>query len=118
MKTAIFISYRRSDTGAFTGRLDDHLRARFGNDQIYRDIDSIPLGVDFVAHLSEEIQKCDVFLVVIGNEWDAQRLDDENDFVRTEIEAALQRDILIIPVLVDGAEMPQRAELPRNCTLC
>ena len=75
-------------------------------------------GVDFVDALSERVGKRHALLAVIRH-WVAsadgqnrRRLDDPNDFVRIEIEAALQRDVPVIPVLVDGAPMPQAGELP------
>jgi hypothetical protein len=115
----IFISYRREDSADVTGRMRDRLVSRFGNDNVFVDVDSIPLGVDFRAHLTDGVQHCEILLVVIGRRWlDAgsdsgkRRLDDDNDFVRIEIEAALQRDIPVIPVLVQGAPMPSPENLP------
>jgi hypothetical protein len=41
-------------------------------------------------------------------------LDDPNDFVRIEIAAALQRNIPVIPILLEGATIPKAAELPED----
>src|SRR5215813_2477651 len=83
------------------------------------DIDTIPLGVDFVGVIEDAVARCDVLLAVIGPRWltsqDAQgsrRLDDPNDFVRLEIEAALKRGVRVVPVRVDGAAMPAAEQLP------
>ena len=83
------------------------------------DVDSIGLGADFVKTIQDTVGSCDVLIAVIGSRWltctDAQgarRLDNAEDFVRTEIAAALRRDIRVIPVLVDGALMPRSADLP------
>lgn len=115
----VFISYRREDSTDVTGRIYDRLSAHFGKPGIYKDVDSIPLGVDFRAHLADAVGQCRVLLAVIGKGWPAtdmatmqRRLDDPRDFVRIEIEAALQRDIPIIPVLVQGAAMPDPEQLP------
>jgi hypothetical protein len=77
------------------------------------------LGDDFVEVITRAVGSCDVLLALIGEQWltitDAQgrrRLDDSNDFVRLEIEAALARNVRIIPILVDGARMPTTEELP------
>jgi hypothetical protein len=43
-----------------------------------------------------------------------RRLDDPDDFVRLEIEAALKRDVRVIPILVEGARMPRSEELPQS----
>lgn len=117
--TRIFISYRRDDTKWATGRLFDHLSARFGDDQIFMDITTIEPGEDFVAVIENAIGRCSVLVAMIGIDWiDAndeagnRRLDNPLDFVRLEIANALQRDIRVIPVLVDNAVMPRVDTLP------
>jgi len=115
----IFISYRRDDTAAWAGRMFDHLKQPFGSANIFMDVDTIRPGADFVEVLEKAVSACDVLIVVIGKNWlnvtDRQgrrRLDDPNDFVRIEIMTGLKRDILVIPVLVDNADMPRQDELP------
>jgi hypothetical protein len=85
------------------------------------DVDAIPLGVNFSKVLRQEVAKCGVLLAVIGPNWlDARdknrnrRLEDPNDFVRIEIGAALQRDIPVIPILLDGARVPKADQLPKD----
>jgi hypothetical protein len=119
MSTKVFISYRRQDSIATAGRIDDRMAKEFGRTNIFMDVDSIPAGVDFAAYLNESVVRCDVLLAIIGPNWltarDAagdQRLRDSNDFVVTEIAAALNRNIRVVPVLVDGAAMPTADELP------
>jgi hypothetical protein len=101
------------------GRLHDRLAQTFGRDKLFMDVDHIPAGTDFVAHLNSQVAECDVVLVVIGPNWlgvkdesGGRRLDNPDDFVAIEIAAALARDIRVIPVLVDGARMPKASELP------
>ena len=115
----IFISYRRDDAAAWAGRLHLALQKHFKKNQLFMDVDNIPAGLDFVKVLDQEVAKCDVLLAVIGKSWlstaNAQgqrRIDDPADFVRIEIESALKRDIRVIPILVDGAEMPSAGDLP------
>ncbi len=119
MLGGVFISYRREDSGGFAGRIYDRLVSRLGRDSVFFDVDAIPPGRDFVDVLSERVGRCDALVAIIGKQWvssvDAasrRRLDDPHDFVRVEIEAALQRDVPVIPVLVDGAAPPQAADLP------
>ena len=88
---------------------------------MFLDIDSIPLGVNFVKRLTAEVAACDVLIAVIGPHWleirnerNERRIDQPNDFVRVEIAAALQRDIPVIPALVDGAKIPPQDLLPEN----
>ena len=117
----IFISYRRSDSPAATGRLFDQLEAAFGSDQVFMDVDNIRAGQNFVTVLADAVRQCDVLLAVIGPAWlDARtktgerKLDRADDFVRIEIESALGQKKLIIPVLVNGAAMPSRSQLPES----
>jgi Tol biopolymer transport system component len=119
--SGIFISYRRSDNPDATGRIYDRLVAGFGKARVFKDVDSIPLGQDFRGHLSGIVGECGVVLAIIGPSWldvrnkDAQRrLDDPDDFVRIELEAALARDIPVVPVLVGHAPIPGASELPAS----
>jgi TIR domain len=115
----IFISYRREETAYPAAWLYDRLADRFGGGQVFKDVDSIELGDDFVEVITTAVGSCDVLLAVIGPRWlDAtdedgrRRLDDPDDFVRLEIEAALARNVRVIPILVDGARMPRATDLP------
>lgn len=116
----IAISYRRSDTSAMSGRIFDRLAAHYGKHCVFMDVDNIPIGSDFRAHIGETLRRTDVVLAVIGAAWlhgqhgGAARIRQEDDPVRMEIETALSRGAPIIPVLVDGAKMPDPAELPQS----
>ena len=112
----IFICYRREDTAGVVGRIYDRLVQRFGKDTIFKDVDSLPLGRDFRRHIDSVVSECCVALVVVGDRWigasGASRLDDPRDYVRIEIESALKRDIPVIPLLVQNAELPPDERLP------
>ena len=117
----VFISYRHDDSAGHAGRVHDRLVQAFGRDLLFMDVDAIPLGVDFIKVLREEVAKCDVLLAVIGTHWlDARdeegnrRLDSAADFVRIEIATALQRGIPVIPILLDGAKIPKVQQLPQD----
>lgn len=117
----IFISYRRDDTAGHSGRLADHLTRHFGESEIFRDIEHIAPGRDFVEAIEQEVGSCDILIAVIGRLWltisDAQgqrRLDNPDDFVRLELSTALARNIRVIPVLVQGASMPSPDDLPEQ----
>ena len=122
--TRIFINYRRDDCPAHAGRLADTLEARFGKESVFMDVDTIDLGVDFVERIEQAIGDCDIVLALIGDEWltvtdhkGQRRLDDPNDFVRLEISTALAREhVRVIPVLVEGAQIPTAEDLPDALT--
>ena len=116
--SGIFISYRREDSAPYAGRLYDRLCTHFGADQVFMDVDDIPPGADFAAHIDAKVGSCDAMVVVIGKDWltarnaDGQlRLSDPSDFVGLEVSLALQRSVLVIPVLVGGASIPKPEEL-------
>lgn len=116
----IFINYRREDTAGHAGRLYDALAARFGDDHVFMDIDAIDPGEDFTQVVEQSVGSCDVLLALIGRSWTntvdregRRRLDKPNDWVRVEIQTALERpDTRVIPTLVQGAEMPSSDDLP------
>ncbi|GKS58528.1 hypothetical protein YTPLAS18_20550 [Nitrospira sp.] len=115
----ILISYRREDSPDVTGRIYDRLIHEFGKDAVFKDVDSIPFGVDFRTYLDVQVAKCDVFLAVVGRDWirvrgrkGKSKLEEPGDFVRIEIESALKRQIPVIPVLVRGASIPPIDRLP------
>jgi hypothetical protein len=116
----LFISYRRDDQAGFAGRLADALGAAFGADTVFRDIEDIRPGDDFVAVLEAQLTSVEVILVVIGPVWltasknGVRRLDAADDFVRMEIEAGLQSGKPVLPVLVGGAAMPGEKDLPAS----
>jgi hypothetical protein len=117
----VFISYRRQETSGLAGRLYDRLAGRFGKDQVFMDVDTIALGVDFAEAIRRAVSTCQVLLAVIGPRWLAatdadgrRRLEDPDDFVRLEIAAALERDIRVIPIVVETAVMPRSQELPED----
>jgi len=115
----VFISYRREDTAGHALLIKDALSRRLADVSIFLDVDSIPVGVNFVKHVRERIGACEVVLVVIGDEWlctrdGRRRLHEEHDHVRTEIREALQGNVRTIPVLVERAVMPPSASLPED----
>ncbi|MDJ0701787.1 MAG: toll/interleukin-1 receptor domain-containing protein [Leptolyngbyaceae cyanobacterium MO_188.B28] len=116
---SIFISYRRSDSRHVTRKIYDLLAAYFGHERVFRDLDSIPPGETFKEYIEHELHQCQILIAVIGSTWlestdrnGHRRLDNPNDWVRLEIEFALNRGIRVIPLLINDAKMPQADELP------
>jgi hypothetical protein len=119
----VFISYRRQETSGLAGRLYERLAGRLSDDQVFMDVDTIAPGLDFAEVITEAVSTCEVLLAVIGPRWlDAKdedgkrRLEDPDDIVRLEIAAALERNIRVIPILVEGAQMPRSQQLPEDLT--
>lgn len=114
MSSGIFISYRRDDTRHVAGRLAGDLADQFGEEAVFRDVDSIGAGLDFTSQLEGALSRCAVMLVLIGPRWLPllhERMD-KPDWVRQEIAAALQRGVRVVPVLVEDAKLPAASDLP------
>jgi|ERR1041384_7461126 hypothetical protein len=115
----IFISYRHSDSAHFVDRLYTRLIRAFGENRVFKDVDSIPLGLDFNVEISKVLGKSEVVLVVIGNRWltatdnhGSRRIDLHDDPVRIEVLTALSAEKLVVPVTIDSAVFPSSSELP------
>lgn len=120
----VFVSYRRQDSQSAAGRLSDHLRDHLAGAAIFRDVETIEPGADFVDAIDRALKSCAVLLAVIGPRWlsisdeeGRRRLDQADDYTRLEIATALRRkDVRVIPVLVEGAQMPAPEQLPVDLT--
>jgi chemotaxis protein histidine kinase CheA len=119
MAGRIFINYRREDSRADARSIYQRLERAFGSHKLFMDVDTIQKGRDFTKVLDDHLAQSDIMLAIIGKRWlgaedekGERRLEDPKDFVRVEIARALERDIPVIPVLVDGARMPKGSELP------
>src|SRR5215213_4426347 len=115
----IFISYRRSDTAPYAGRLRKLLSAQFGDEYVFMDVDSLRPGEPFRVAIESTIVGSDAVLALIGGEWltltdssGRRRLDDPGDLVRIELETAFRCDRMVIPVLLGHAPVPKARELP------
>jgi hypothetical protein len=120
-RSKVFISYRRMDSAGMCDRIYARLVEVFGRDAIFKDIDAIPLGVNFEAYIKDAIAESAIALVVIGRSWlniqsvtGGRRLDDPSDPVRIEIEEALKSNIPVILLMVDGADLPSSEQLPES----
>ncbi len=118
MNERVFISYRRDDAAGYAGRLEEALERRLGHGSVFRDVLDIAPGADFVAAIRQRLAGAQTVLVLIGPRWlggeapGSRRIDDAQDFVRLEVQVALEGGARLIPVLLPGARMPSAAELP------
>ena len=117
----VFISYRREDSSGQAGRLYDALSKQLGPENVFMDVDTIDIGVEFKEAIESAVGSCDVLFAMIGPRWltvvdssGERRLEREDDFVRLEIETALMRNIRVVPALVGGALMPEPEDLPES----
>jgi hypothetical protein len=109
----IFISYRREDVAGYAGRLRDRLVGTYGSNSVFMDVHSLRSGQNYVEIIQNAVKSCDVLIAMIGGNWLGKgssepggRLSEPGDLVQIEIATALKRSIPVIPVLVDGAGMP------------
>jgi cold shock CspA family protein len=115
----IFLSYRREDAAPYARLLQFQLRERFPGAQVFVDMDSIEAGLPFAEVIRDAVDSCAVLVALIGRQWMTladeeghRRLGNPGDFVRFEVQTALERGLRVIPVLVDGAKPPREQELP------
>lgn len=110
----IFVSYRHVDNEYLVREVAKHLSAEFGKDNVFLDLDSIPLGADFPSRIRAALETVDVVLMMKGDKWESERLHESNDFVRHELLEAERLRKTIVPVLHSGSSMPEDAQLPRE----
>lgn len=120
-QTKVFISYRRDDSAVHTRALYADLAAAFGARHVFFDVEGIDYGDAFASVIDQRSRACDVVVAVIGPQWmtlagaDGQpRICSPRDYVRHEIASALRDGKRLIPVLIGGAGMPERAQLPED----
>lgn len=118
MPKRVFISYRREDTAPAAGRVYDRLCRLLSKQNVFFDVSTISGGEIYDRKIMSEIDRSEAVLVFIGKSWLASggraRLQERDDYVRAEVRAALGRPILVLPVLVDGAQMPPPDQLPHD----
>jgi hypothetical protein len=112
----VFLSYRRADSAAMAGRLHDRLKELFPG-RVFLDVESIQPGADFLAEINQSLKSCRLLIVLIGHDWltstgGKSRIGDRNDYVTREIETAIEKEVPLIPVLLDGARLPDDNDLP------
>ena len=118
----VFVSYRREESAHVAGRIYDHLEREFGVGKVFFDVENIPIGVDFRSSIRNALLKSQALVLVIGKQWVKRfrrsatwlswRVSRTIDYVHVEIELALNHNVRILPLLVDGARMPSEADLP------
>jgi hypothetical protein len=115
----IFLSYRREDAAPYARLLQFQLRERIPDAPVFLDLDSIEPGLDFAEVIREALDSCTVLVALIGRQWvtladeeGRRRLDNPDDYVCFEVQAALERGVRVIPVLVDGARPLRAQQLP------
>ena len=117
--SAVFVSYRRDGALVHARAVFERLSREFGVGQVFIDLESIDVGVDFIDLIETQLHGCQVMLALIDPDWvtavDRQgrrRITLANSYVRIEIATALRRGIRVMPILLDAAEMPDEDALP------
>ena len=115
----IFLSYRRQDAAPYARLLQYQLSERFPDAHVFMDLDSVEAGLDFAEVIRDAVGSSSVLVALIGRQWATvsdeegrRRLDDPDDYVRFEVQTALERGVRVIPVLVDGARPLRQQQLP------
>lgn len=119
-KGRVFLSYRRDDTQAVARLICERLAAKIGRDNIFFDVDGIPLGVAFDKHIEAQLIQCSTLLAIIGGSWlgrrpfQKSRIHSPRDFVRREIELAFKQRLRVIPILITPHPIPRVSDLPKS----
>ena len=118
MPGKIFVNYRRDDARDMAARIRDRLAATFGDAHVFMDVDNLLAGQRFDKELEKALGQTDVFVAVIGPRWlellAERQASGERDYVREEIAGALQRGIVVIPVLIERTPLPRADALPQD----
>lgn len=115
----IFVCYRREDSAGHAGRLYDRLNQRFPG-RVFMDVAGIDLGTRWAEVIEQTLGSCEVAVILIGRRWlerepsGSRRIDDPEDSLRAEITTAIRLRLKIVPLLVAGAAVPERHELPSD----
>ena len=117
----VFISYRRDDSAFAAILIHDRLRQRFGSDIFFLDLESLDSGEKFRPVIIQAVNECEIMIAVIGKRWltvldkdGNRRIDNPDDILRMEVAIALRNEVLVIPVLVGDASLPEPEELPED----
>ncbi|MFC3894915.1 toll/interleukin-1 receptor domain-containing protein [Lentzea rhizosphaerae] len=120
----VFLSYRIKDSVHATAAISSLLVRHYGPDNVFRDRDSLPLGAVYPRRIRRELERSDVVLAVIGPSWltiknknGVRCLDDERDWVRTELRMAFEREMPVVPILLDDTPLPAPSQLPSDIAL-
>lgn len=113
----IFISYRRSDSKAIARLIGEKLRERYGIDSVFQDVTEIKPGADFSDDIRRSLERSDVFLALIGPQWVRKGSFTEADYVRMEVEMAFANRLEVLPIMVEGGDMPAADNLPESIRL-
>ena len=114
----LFISYRTDDTAATASRLAHELALRFGPEAVFLAHKRIQGGENWPQRLRDEVTGACVVLVLLGARWltleddktGRPRVENPQDWVRQEIEAALAVGRDVLPVRVDEAPLEPGCE--------
>lgn len=120
MRPKVFLSYRRKDSQSITDRIYDVLVSKLGNKNVFKDVDSISGGSDIKNVIQDSMNRASILVAVIGENWEGkkivdeqQRIENENDWVRLEVQSAFSKDLQVLPVLVSERTTPPK-DLPNS----
>jgi uncharacterized protein (TIGR02145 family) len=112
----IFINYRREDEANMVFAIANALMREFGVENVFYDRQAIKAGTEFPREIDQALENCRIFIPVIGKKWleimNKRQAMDEKDYVLDEIVHALEKGVIILPILVDDTPMPSEKDLP------
>jgi hypothetical protein len=119
-RRGFFICYRHKDSEGEATHLYDRLQQKLGQNHVFIDYNFLKPGTHWSEEIESCIKSCYALIAVIGDHWQIAgengqpRLFELEDPVRKEIAIAMNAGVKIVPILLAGAAMPEKAKLPDN----
>ncbi len=108
-RPAIFVSYRRDDTLHMAHLLKYALEE--AGYAVFVDTGGIDTGDIFRARIRQQFSETALILLLVGSAFDTERLRDAGDPVAFELAVARFLRIPVLPVLLNGADVPSAEAL-------
>jgi TIR domain len=115
----VFINYRTVDAAYGADAVAAQLAEYIGKEQVFLDHDSMYPGDDYPPMIRAALAGCKVLIAIIGPNWlsaadsgGVRLIHRQRDWVRREIADALADGIRVVPLLIRGAALPDREDLP------
>lgn len=114
MDSWIFISYRNdSNGGKYADLIEQYLVSQFDRSCVFRDKNSIKLASRWNDSIDNALQKSNLFIALVHEGWNLEKLFIDGDWVKREINQALILKKKILPLYIN-TELSEMTKLPHE----